>query len=245
MTAGYVIQWTAFIVCAVFAILRLPGAVRGQNRGVTACLGLMAVGTGLGIDVFYLTADRLLGGVNVANLLIRFCVYALVLILGVKIAAAFNAQKSARFVNGPIGWTVLGLTVVLTVYFFIVSDLPYSSTGLMEFGGQQSVQVYGGVGRTYPGYVGACLLVPVFAAALDRRRSPAHRVGAALIGLGLAHVAVFAALRLVSLELGAANVILPFNAMILLCVGLAAIWVSNRRSSPPATAGLLARVNEY
>lgn len=245
MTAGYIIQWTAFVVCAVFAVVRLPGAIRGHNRAVTACLGLMAVGTGLGIEVFYLAADRLLGGVNVANLLIRFCVYALVLILGAKIAAAFKAQKSARFINGPIGWTVLGLTVLLTVYFFIVSDLPYSSTALAEFEAQQSVQVYGGLGRTYPGYVGACLLVPVFAAALDRRRSPAHRIGAALIGVGLAHVAVFAALRLVNLELGAANIILPFNAMILLCIGLAAIWVSNRRRSLPAGPGLLARASEY
>lgn len=238
MTAGFVVQVLAFAVSALFALIRLPDAIRGRNRSMFACLVLMAVSTGLSLSVFYEFIDSLLGGVNVANLVLRISLYAVFTILGFKGAAAFGAPRARSAVAGPVGLAVLGATVLLTIYFFAVSELPYTSTGLYAFDDHESVHIYAHLGRLYPAYVAACISLPALAASWNRRYRPAHRTGSGLFGAGLAVVVVFAVLTLFG-KLGAFMLILPFSAVILVVLGLTVMWISHRLSTRRPKANLL------
>ncbi|MGW9404421.1 hypothetical protein ACWGQ2_10700 [Arthrobacter sp. NPDC055585] len=239
MTAGFVIQVAAFALSCIFALLRLPDAIRGRNRSIFACLVLVAVAMGLSLPVFYNFVDPLLGGSNHANLVLRLTLYGVFVILGVRGAAAFGARRARSAVIGPAGLAVLGVTVVLTVWLFFASDLPVTSAGLAAYSGQASLDAYAHLGRMYPAYVAACICVPALAASLNRRYRTSHRVGAGLFGAGLAVVVIFSALTLLG-PLGAFMLILPFSAVILVATGLTVMWVSRRLSQRRPKASLLA-----
>lgn len=237
MTAGFIVQVSAFALSALFALFRLPDAIRGRNRSIFWCMVLIATSVGLSLPLFYEFIDPLLGGVNLANLLLRYALYGVFVILGVRGAAAFGAEWARRLIVGPVGLVVLGVTVALTAGFFAASDIPATSTGLLDYDDQVTVEVYGMLGRLYPAYVAACVCAPALAASRDARYRMPHRVGAGLFGAGLAVVVLFTALALVA-ELGVFMMLLPFSAVILVTLGLAIMWMSNRRQlrRPPRNA---------
>lgn len=224
---GMTIQWAALVLCAIAAAVRIPGALRGRGRTMCAALLLLTLAVGLSIAPVYNPVDAVLGGVNGANLLLRMTLYAVFVLLGVRVAAAFASPLAHRLVVGPFGLAVLGLTVAATLYFFGASELPFSSVGLGAFDDQATVQEYAAVGRLYPGYVAACLVLPTALSMLDRRSRPSHRVAGALLSSSFLLVVVFVVLRLTSLELLDWNVILPFSAIVLLVLGLGLIWLSH------------------
>jgi hypothetical protein len=221
------IQWIALVLCAVGAAVRVPGARRGQGRTVFLALVLLTVAVGLSLAPIYDAADALLGGANIANLLLRLTLYAVFVLLGIRMAAAFQSPLARRLIVGPFGLAILGLTVAATLYFFIASDLGGSSTGLADFEDQDTVQQYAAVGRIYPGYVAACLVLPALAAMLDRHARVIHRVACAFLALGFSLVVVFVLLRLTPLELMAWDILLPFSAIVLTVLGLCLIWLSH------------------
>lgn len=227
MTVGLAFQVLAFALSSLFALFRLPDAIRGRNRSMFFCVALIAVSTGLSLPVFYEFIDPLLGGMNLANLLLRYALYGVFVILGLRGAAAFGAEWARRLIIGPIGLAVLGIVVVLTAGFFVASDIPATSTGLLDYSGQVTVEVYGMLGRLYPAYVAACVCAPALAAARNPRYRMPHRVGSGLFGAGLAVVVVFTALTMV-MEIGVFMVLLPFSAVILVTLGLVVMWISHR-----------------
>ncbi|GAA1905657.1 hypothetical protein GCM10009688_07080 [Arthrobacter gandavensis] len=239
MTAGFAVQVSAFALSSLFALFRLPDAIRGRNRSIFFCMVLIAVSTGLSLSVIYDFIDPLLGGFNLANLLLRYSLYGVFVILGVRGAAAFGADWARRLIVGPVGLAVLGLTVVLTAGFFAASDIPVTSTGLLDYNDQVTVEVYGMLGRMYPAYVAACVCAPALAAARNSRYRMPHRVGSGLFGTGLAVVVLFTALTLVA-DIGVFMLLLPFSAVILVTLGLAVMWMSHRRQMrrPTGAAGL-------
>jgi len=228
MTAGVAVQMTAFGISSLFALFRLPDAIRGRNRMMFACMVLISVSVGLSLPAIYTAVDPLLGGVNVANLFLRMALYGVFVILGVRAAAAFDADWAKKLIIGPIGLVVLGIIVALTVGFFVASDLPATSTSLYAYDDQVSVQVYAMLGRLYPAYVAACVCAPALAVSRNARYRLPHRIGAGLMGTGLGIVVVFTAFALVA-DLGAFMLLLPFSAVILVTVGLAIMWMSHRR----------------
>jgi hypothetical protein len=149
------------------------------------------------------------------------------LLLGLRMAAAFGSSRARRLVVGPFGLAVLGLTVAATLYFFVASELPSSSAGLRAFEGQDTVQQYAAVGRLYPGYVAACLVLPAVTSVLDRHARPIHRVACAFLACGFSLVVGFVVLRLSRLDLASFDVILPFTAIMLTVLGLCLIWLSH------------------
>ena len=231
MTVAVAVQITALGLSSLFALLRLPGALRGQNRGMFACMALIALAMALSLPGFYNVADGLLGGRNLANLVLRLSLYAVFVILGVKGAAAFGAGRARKLIVGPIGLVVLALTVGVTVYLFAASDLPASAAGLTAYDNQSTVQSYASVGRLYPGYVAACLVIPALMAAGNRRLRVLWRVGAGSLGFGLFLVVLFSVLEEL-IYLGVFTLLLPFAAVILVTVGLAVMWVSHLRHHP-------------
>lgn len=239
MTVSVAIQLTALALSSLFALLRLPGALQGRNRGMFACMVLIALAMALSLPGFYDPVDALLGGRNLANLALRLALYAVFVILGVKAAAAFGARWSRKLIIGPVGLAVLGLTAGLTVYLFALSDVPVSSTGLQAYEKQATVQAYASLGRLYPGYVAACLCVPALMAAANPRLRVLRRIGAGLFGIGLVLVFVFSVLQEM-VYLGVFTALVPFTAVILVTLGLTAMWISHIRQRRQPSQNLLA-----
>jgi hypothetical protein len=225
------IQWVALAACLLGAVIRLPDVVRGRGRVVFTALVLLSLAVGLSLEPIYLAVDRLLGGVNLANLTIRLCLYAVFVLLGVRMVAAFGAPRARKLIVGPLGIVVLAATVAATVYFFVQSDLPYSDTGLNAFYDQEPVQHYADVGRLYPGYMAACLVGPSLAAVVNGHARFLHRLAGAFLALGFGTVTVFAVLQLFDVDLAAGTIILPFGAILCVVVGLCLIWFSKRRAA--------------
>ena len=240
MSVGVVIQWLALGLCLLFAAIRLPDALRGRGRSVFAVLVLLCVAVALSLPHIYLAVDSLLGGVNIANLVIRLSLYAIMLLLGMRGAAAFGSERALRLIRGPLGVTALTVTVVGTVLLFALSDLPESSTGLRAYAGQTSVQWYAHLGRLYPAYIGACLIGSAVARARDATALRLHRSAAGLMAVGFAMVLAHATLQLTGLPTGAADLILPFGAIVLVTMGLAMIWLSGRRATSGRASNFLA-----
>lgn len=221
------LQWVVLGLCIVGAAVRVPAARRGGGRVIFVALVLLSVCVGLSIAPIYEMVDGVFGGINLANLLLRLALYAVFLLFAVRMAAAFGSPLARRLVVGPFGLAVLGVTVAATLYFFVASELPGSSAGLRAFDDQDSVQQYAAVGRLYPGYVAACLVVPAAASALDRQARVIHRVACGLLAGGFFLVVGFVALRLTPLDLSVWDIILPFSAILLTVVGLCLIWASH------------------
>lgn len=237
------LQWAAFGITALFGLLRLPGAIRGENRGICAALLLLSLAMALSIPFFYLSLDSFLGGVNVANLVLRYSLFAVLLILGLKTAAAFDSSYARLLIAGPVGRCVLAASVVLVTVFFCLSDLPESSTALKAYWHQETVHAYGDSAGFYPVYIGSCLAPALFACAADSRRSNDIRTSAGLMALGLSALVIHSVLSLgvLRLDLGIWDRLLPYGAVIVVALGLALLWNSQRIAKRHPQPGLLAR----
>jgi hypothetical protein len=226
-----ILQWSALILCAMAAAIRIPGLARGQGRTIFAALVLMTAAVALSLSPIYLVVDGFLGGVNVANLMLRLLLFAVFLLLGVRMAAAFGSVFARRLIVGPFGLAVLALCVIAALYFFVASELPMSSRGLSAFDDQDTVRQYMTAGRLYSGYVSACLLPAALACVLDRRARLLHRVSGAFLASGFFLVVLFVVLQLFSVPLYQWDVILPFAAILLTALGLCLIWLSRTLGS--------------
>jgi hypothetical protein len=240
MSIGMAIQWLALGLCVVFAVMRLPEAIRGRGRAIFAVLVLLCVAVALSLSPIYLVVDGSLGGANIANLIIRFSLYAIMLMLGVRGAAAFGSGRALRFIRGPVGIAALAVTVAATVILFLLSDLPESSTGLRAYADQTTVHWYSHLGRLYPAYIAACLIGPATARVRDSATLGLHRVGAALMASAFAMVLAHAALNLAGVRTGTADLVLPFGAIVLVTIGLTLFWLSRRRAGRTQTGNFLA-----
>lgn len=205
---------------------------------------LMSAAVALSIPTFYLSLDALLGGVNIANLVIRYSLIAIFLILGLKLAAAFHALRARRLIAGPVGLSVLAAAVVAVAALFILSDLPESSTGLEAYRGQALVLAYSDVGRVYTAFVAACLAPALSAYAANPKRRRDIRLSAGLISLGMAAVVVHSLLSLAvwGLDRGSWDVLLNYTAIIVVTLGLALMWNSRRIARKHPEHGSLATV---
>ena len=223
MNVATAFQWGALVASAVFALIRLPLAVKGRNPMLFWALVLTAVGVAISIPSIYLPFDALLGGTNYANLILRFAVYGVMFMIGSISAAAFRAPQARRLILGRPGLVVLAVTAVATTVLFLLCDLPVSSPGLYGYPEQYLLWVYAMVGRIYPAYICACLVVPAFRAAAHGRRPALLRGGSALIGISLAEVVLWSALGITRWPIGVWDYVLPHSAVILLAIGLGCV----------------------
>ena len=60
----------------------------------------------LSIDAPYVAVDQVLGGMNIANLLLRFVIFAAIFFLGLRMARGFSADDALRLITGPVGIAV-------------------------------------------------------------------------------------------------------------------------------------------
>jgi hypothetical protein len=237
------LQWAALGAALFFALLRVPTAIRGDNRGMFYALIFLSAAMALSIPYFYLPVDSLLGGVNAANLLLRYLLFAVLLILGLKAAVAFQAQLAARLIGGPVGMIVLAACAVSVAVLYVLSDLPESSTALAAYWDQDTVHAYGDSARLYQIYVGACLVPSLVGSAAASRLPADIRVSAALLALGLAASVIHSALSLAAINpnIGVWDTVLPYSAVIVVSLGLGIMWNARRIAKRRPKPGLLAR----
>ena len=225
-----ILQWTTLAICALVAIARIPSAVRGENRSLFFVYAFMTVAIVLSIEAPYLAVDSILGGVNLANLLLRFIIFGTVFALGLRIARGFGADDALRLITGPPGIAFAGAASVAVVVVFLMMDTSGSSAGLISVYDRDArsaalVEYYGAAGRLYPAYI-TLALFPAMVRAVRGGLPGLVRLGAALLAVGTVAITLSLLSPVIPASLAYLRFVFSYTAILGLVVGLAAIWLS-------------------
>ncbi|MDQ4503162.1 hypothetical protein [Sinomonas sp. ASV322] len=219
------LAWATFAIAALLAATRLPAAIRGRSRALFVLFALMAIAVLLSIQGPYLALDELLGGKNFANLVIRFTLFGLALLLALRVAAAFGAHRATKILTGPWGLGALAACSALLMASFVLAGPAPSQVG---FAGQNDwwTAVYGTVGRLYPTFTGVVLLPALSKAAASRGR-PSLRIAAGLLGAGYVLLAATNIITVLPPAALAMAQVLNYGTILLVFAGLTLVWASS------------------
>lgn len=225
------LAWATLTVCAIATLCRIPSALRGENRSLFFLLLLMTLAVFLGMRAPYEQVDHLLGGMNIAHIVLRFIVFAFILILGFRVARGFGATDALRLITGPIGMAVLAFCSFVILVVFPMMDTAGSATRLVGISDRSTrdaalVQIYDAAGRLYPAYVTLALL-PAMVRALASRLPVLVRGGAALLALGSIAITLALLLPLYPPGLVFLKDIPNYTAVLCLVLGLTLIWLGS------------------
>lgn len=232
-----ILQWTTLATCGIVAAARIPSAVRGENRSLFYIFALMTAAILLSIETPYVAIDQALGGINLANLLLRFIIFAAIYFIGIRVTRGFGAEGAYRLITGKAGMVVLAVvSLVMTVVFFMM-DTTGSSAGLSAPSVRNPTnailaQYYGAAGRAYPAYV-ALVLLPAMVRAVRSRLPVLVRVAAALLALGGAAIGLTLLFPVVPPGWGSIKFVINYTAVLCYVVGLSLIWAARVRSGKP------------
>lgn len=222
-----VLQWVTLAVCGIVALARIPSALRGENRSLFFVFAFIAVAILLSIEAPYLAVDQAMGGINLANLLLRFIIFGAILALGLRLARGFGADDALRLITGRAGIAVLGASSVAVLVVFLMMDTQGSSAGLAAVAAtdhrhQALVEYYGAAGRLYPVYVTLTLL-PAMLRTVASRLPLLVRISAGLLAVGSVAITLSLLSPLIPPELGFIRFVLNYSAVLCFVVGLALI----------------------
>lgn len=232
------LQWSTLAICALIAVARVPSTLRGENRSLFGIFALMTLAILLSIQGPYIAIDQALGGINLANLLLRFVIFGAIFFMGIRVSRGFGADSAYRLITGRAGIIVLLAVSAVVISLFFSMDTAGSSAGLSAISGKDArhfalVEYYGAAGRAYPAFV-ALVLVPAMVRAVRERLPVLVRIAAALLALGGVAVALTLLFPLIPPSLGQIEFIINYTAVLCFVVGLALIWASrvvNRRTA--------------
>lgn len=229
-----ILQWTTLAICAVIAIARIPSALRGENRSLFYIFTLMTLAILLSIEAPYVVIDQVLGGINLANLLLRFVIFGAIYFLGIRVTKGFGADSAYRLITGKVGMAALLMISLVMVVFFFLMDTSGSSAGLSSVSGRDArhhtlVEYYGAAGRAYPAYV-SLVLLPAMVVAVRGRLPVLVRIAAALLAIGGVAIALSLFFPVVPPALGAVEFVVNYTAVLCFVVGLALIWAAKVRN---------------
>jgi hypothetical protein len=220
------LQWVTCAIVTALVLTRLPAFLRGRNRLMFWLMTLLDLVILLSIEGPYLLVDRLLGGHNMANLLLRFIIFGFCLLLSVRVARAFSGFRAERVLLGPIGLGLLGVASLVLVASFVLAGLTTSSVGFFTPDLQFWPAVYGTVGRLYPTFTGLVVL-PVLAGTVRRRGPATLRTAAGLLALGYVALALSNIITVLPKEALWLSQTINYGTILLLCAGLTLIWASS------------------
>lgn len=225
-----ILQWSTLVVCGIVALIRIPSAIRGENRSLFYIFVLATFAMLLSLDPSYRAFDSWLGSQNYANLILRFVVYVAILLAGHRIARGFDAPRSVRLITGPIGLTVLGLIAVSTVALFLMADTAGTDTGLNSLPARsplnaQFVSAYAAAGRLYPSFIAACIL-PATLRAIRTRLPLGIRSGAVLLSVAFVGMIAGSFFPLIPRNFGFIEALVNYTAVLTLVLGLTVIWLA-------------------
>lgn len=230
-----ILQWTALVVCILCTAWRFPAMLKGRNRGLFWIFAMASFAVGLSIEPLYLPVDALLGGINVANVLLRLSLFGATFLLARKVAAAYKSDLAAQLISGPVGITILALCSMTIWVSFLVSTKAPSSTGLSDLPSEPALSVYTTVGMAYLAYGAVCVVLPTGKAAFSQ--SPLlNRVSAMLMCIGFILAVVSVCIQFVPEPDFSLVGMLAFSAILFVSVSLALVWISfSRRPAPRKT----------
>lgn len=226
-----ILQWTTLIACGVAAMSRIPNLARRKNGSMFFILGLMTLAILLSIEGPYLAIDGLLGGTNIANLLLRFIIFGAIFFLGIRIGAGFGDERGLRLVRGQAGALAFGLVSIALLVSFILMDTEGSSVGMVAVNDKSEwnavlVEYYAAAGRAYPAY-GCIVLLPGMVRTFRSSLPAVLRAGALLLAIGSAGVALTLLFPLIPQGVGYLKFVINYVAILCLVVGLVLIWVAS------------------
>ena len=105
------LEWATLLVCCAALLLRVPDAVRGRNRTVFGILLLGTMCSVLAVTELYDAIDGALGGWDLTSLILRYLVFAAVLLVGLRVARGLSAARAHLLISGRTGRWALGLAV--------------------------------------------------------------------------------------------------------------------------------------
>lgn len=233
-----ILQWTTLAVCGLVAIARVPSALRGENRSLFWIFTLMTTAILLSIEGPYVAIDQALGGINLANLILRFVIFGAIYFLGIRITKGFGATGAYRLITGRTGRVALLVLSALVVVVFLLMDTAGSSAGLSAISGKDArnyalVEYYGAAGRAYPAFV-SLVLLPAMVRAARSRLPVLVRIAAGLLALGGVAIALSIFFPVIPPALGALEFVINYTAVLCFVIGLALIWAAKVRSGNAA-----------
>lgn len=225
-----ILQWSTLTLCGALAAARVPSALRGENRTVFYVFALLTLAILLSIEAPYLAVDRALGGMNVANLILRFVIFAAIYFVGIRITRGFGAEDGHRLITGPVGIAALGLVSVAVAVLFFMMDTGGSSAGMSNLDVQDSrnrllLELYGAAGRAYPAYV-SLVLLPAMLRAVGSSLPALVRVAAFLLAAGSVAIALTLLFPVVPPDVGSMKFVINYAAVLCYVIGLALIWMA-------------------
>jgi hypothetical protein len=226
-----ILQWSTLAVCGLVAVTRVPSALRGNNRTLFYIFALMTLATLLSMEAPYVAIDQALGGVNVANLILRLVIFAAIYFVGIRITRGFGADNAYRLITGRMGMTVLALTSLVVVVVFVMMDTAGSSAGMVAVSAKDGrngllVEYYGAAGRAYPAYV-SLVLLPAMVRAVSSTLPAMVRVSAFLLAVGAVAIGVSLVFPLIPPEFGFVEFVINYTAVLGFVMGLALIGVAS------------------
>ncbi|MCW1249629.1 hypothetical protein ODZ83_05415 [Acaricomes phytoseiuli] len=185
----------------------------------------------LGIQPIYTAVDSWLGGVSVANLLLRFISFALFLLLGKILARVYTDSLVAEWlIAGRPGLWACGLASGLTLGAFLLGAFDNSSGQLAQ---NAASVVYTLTWRFYLSYVSAVLLSVLIPVVFDITRSDSFRWSAILQSLGYLMVFLipFATLAKIGQLWDSDHFVrvLTYGSVIFVAAGFMIGWIVARR----------------
>lgn len=246
MTA--ILEWGTLTVCCVVLLLRVPDAVRGRNRTVFAILLLATLCSLLAVAGPYEAIDGLLGGWNLAHLILRFLVFATILLVGLRIAKGLGDARGHRLIAGRTGRWALGISCVAVTVTFLLMDTRESSAGLLgveDSGGTNALLApyYAAAGRTYPAFIAVILMPPLLA--ITRSQLPRLvRIGSLLMLVGGLSTAASIPACFAPDDWAMARHVVNYVAGLGFVLGFAFIWFSGLVPSQSGNGNATLRKND-
>ena len=235
-----ILEWGTLAVCCTVLLLRVPDALQGRNRTVFGILLLAALCSLLAVSGPYEVIDGVLGGWNLTHLILRFLVFAAVLLVGLRVTSGLAAARGYRLIAGRTGRWALGISCVAVAVLFLLLDTRGSSAGLEALspsGGRNAVlaPIYAAAGRSYPAFISIILIAPLLAAV----RTPLPRLvraAALLTLLGALAVVVSIPASFAPPEWALGQHVINYSAVLGYVLGLALFWFSGLIASKSGNA---------
>lgn len=234
------LEWVTLAVCCAALLLRVPDALRGRNRSVFGILLLATMCSLLAVSELYAKIDGALGGSNLTSLVLRFVVFASVLLVGLRVTRGLGATRGHKLISGVIGRWALGLScLAVTVTFFMVhvhgtpAGLEAASAG--GEGNSALAPLYAAADRMYPACV-SLILMPPLLAAFRSHLPQLVRAGALLVLLGACLATMSLPDSLAPSSWAGAQHFVNYGAVLGYVVGLAVFWFSGLISTQSGNA---------
>ena len=224
-----ILQWGTLAVCCVITLARVPSALRGENRSLFSIFALLTLAILLSIDAPYVAVDQALGGMNVANLVLRFVIFAAVFFLGFRMARGFGADDALRLITGPIGIAAAAAASAAVVAVFLMMDTAGSSAGLVGIRQRRPPSRLGRVLRSRRAALsGVHHAGPVSGNGADpsQRLPVLVRSGAALLALGAVAISLSLLFPVIPPPLGFLRFVINYTAVLCVVLGLALFWMA-------------------